>query len=93
MANRVLGVVRLSKGGLSGSVIDTRLILQYAIKANASAVILAHNHPSGNLVPSEADIRITERVKEALKLVEIQLLDHLILTSEKKYSTVEVDRQ
>jgi DNA repair protein RadC len=70
-ANQVLGVVHLSKGGLSGSIIDTRIILQYAIKANASSVILAHNHPSGNLNPSEAHVRITERVKEALKLVEI----------------------
>jgi DNA repair protein RadC len=89
-ANQVLGVVHLSKGGLSGSIIDTRIILQYAIKANASSVILAHNHPSGNLNPSEADVRITERVKEALKLVEIQLLDHLILTYEEKYAIIDI---
>jgi DNA repair protein RadC len=60
------------------SIIDTRVIPQYAIKANAPAVILAHNHPSGN-------------VKEALKLVDIELLDHLILTYEEKYSTIETD--
>jgi hypothetical protein len=54
-----------------------RIILQYAIKANAAAVILAHNHPSGNLNASDADVRITERVREALKLVEIQLLSNI----------------
>jgi len=88
-ANQVLGVVHLSKGGISGSIIDSRVILQYAIKANASAVILAHNHPSGNLNASEADVRITERVKEALKLVEIQLLDHLILIKDEEYMTID----
>ena len=88
-ANRVLGVVHLSKGGLNGSIIDTRIVLQYAIKANASAVILAHNHPSGNLGASDADSRITNNVKEALKLVDIELLDHLILTFEEKYASIE----
>ena len=90
-ANRVLGVAHLTKGGLNGSIIDTRVILQYSIKANASAVILAHNHPSGNLGASDADIRITSNVREALKLVEIQLLDHLILTYEEKFATIESD--
>jgi DNA repair protein RadC len=88
-ANRVLGVAHLTKGGLNGSIIDTRVILQYAIKANAAAVILAHNHPSGNLNASDADVRITKNVKEALKLVDIELLDHMILTYEEKYATVE----
>ena len=90
-ANRVLGVAHLTKGGLNGSIIDTRVILHYAIKANAAAVILAHNHPSGNLGASEADIRITKNVKEALKLMDIELLDHMILTYEEKYSTIETD--
>ena len=67
------------------------MVLQYAIKANAAAVILAHNHPSGNLEPSGADIRITRNVKEALKLVDIELLDHLILTFEEKYTTIDID--
>ncbi len=60
-ANRVLGVAHLTKGGLNGSIIDTRVILQYAFKANAAAVILAHNHPSGNTKPSQADINITKK--------------------------------
>ena len=66
------------------------IILQYAIKANACAVILAHNHPSGNLGASDADIKITKRVKEVLKLMEIELLDHLILTYEEKYATIDL---
>ena len=65
--------------------------MQFAIKANAAAVILAHNHPSGNLGASEADKRITGNVKEALKLVDIELLDHLILTYEEKIATIELD--
>ena len=88
-ANRVLGIAHLTRGGLSGSIIDTRVILQYAIKANAHAVILAHNHPSGNLEPSEADIKITERLREALELVDIKLLDHLILNQDENYKTIE----
>ena len=88
-ANKVLGIASLSKGGLSGSIIDTRVILQYAIKANACAVILAHNHPSGNLNASEADIMITNKVREALKLVEIQLLDHIIINKDEEYSNIE----
>ena len=87
-SNRALGVAHLTKGGLSGSVIDTRVILQYAIKANASSVILAHNHPCGNLEPSESDKKITERVKEAMKLVDIELLDHLILNKDEQYSSI-----
>jgi DNA repair protein RadC len=90
-ANHVLGITTISKGGLSGSIIDTRVVLQYAIKANASAVVLAHNHPSGNLVASDADKRITGNVKEALKLMDIELLDHLILTYEEKHATIDID--
>jgi len=88
-ANRVLGVAHLTKGGLNGSIIDTRVILQYAIKANAHAIILAHNHPSGSLEPSDADIKITSRVRDALELVDIKLLDHFILNSDEQYSTIE----
>ncbi len=71
------------------TIIDTRVILQYAIKANASSVIHAHNHPSGNLNPSDADVGITEKVREALKLVEIQLLDHLILNKDEEFETID----
>ena len=88
-ANKVLGVTNISQGGISGSIIDTRIVLQFAIKANASAVILAHNHPSGNLVASDADITITNKIREALKLVEIQLLDHIIINKDEDYSNIE----
>ncbi len=88
-ANRVLGIATISKGGMNGSVIDTRVIIQYAIKANATAVILAHNHPSGNLKASDADITITNKIREALKLVEIQLLDHIIINKDEDFSNIE----
>ena len=63
-ANMVLGIASLYKGGVVGIVIDTKVIFQYVLKANASQLILAHNHPSGNLKPSEADLTITRKIKE-----------------------------
>lgn len=88
-AHQVLGVAIISQGGLSGSVIDIRIVAQYALTANASSVILAHNHPSGNRSPSIADIQITEKVKNAMQLLDIQLLDHLILNKDGEYGRVE----
>lgn len=85
-ANEVLGYNCLSKGGTAGTVVDVKMVLQLAIKTNAHAVILAHNHPSGNLRPSIQDKRLTEKVKQASELLEVQLLDHLILTGESFYS-------
>jgi DNA repair protein RadC len=84
-SNAVLGIMDVSKGGISGTVTDVRIILQAAIKANASGIIVAHNHPSGNLNPSESDSRLTQKIKDAGTLVDIQLLDHLILTTEDSY--------
>lgn len=80
-ANETLGFVKLSQGGISGTVIDVRLILKYAIESLATAIVLIHNHPSGKLKASEADIKITEKVKKSLKLIDVILLDHLIVTS------------
>jgi DNA repair protein RadC len=85
-SNSVLGIMTVSKGGMSGSVADIRIIFQAAIKANASGIIISHSHPSGNLNPSESDTRLTQKVKEAGNIMDIQLLDHLILTSESYYS-------
>lgn len=79
-ANLVLGVYELSKGGISGTVVDIRIILIVALKCNASGIILVHNHPSGNMNPSEADRKITRRLKEACDLLEISLLDHFIIS-------------
>ena len=84
-SNSVLGILAVSKGGLSGTVTDVRLIYQGAIKANASGIIVCHNHPSGNLNPSESDTKITQKIKEAGNLKDIQLLDHLILTMDGSY--------
>ena len=79
-ANRVLGSYKLSKGGITGNIADVRLILGVALKTLATGLILAHNHPSGNLTPSDADLRLTMNVKKAAKLMDIELLDHLILS-------------
>ena len=78
-ANHVIGLQKLSKGGVSSTVVDTRLILSVALKSLASSIILSHNHPSGNLVPSEVDKKITQQLKDACKLLEITLLDHIII--------------
>ena len=75
----------VSKGGISGTVTDVRMVLQVAIKTNASALIIAHNHPSGNLNPSESDTRITQKIKESANLMDIQLLDHLIVSPDMTY--------
>ena len=84
-AHKVLGIATISSGGLTATVIDTRLILQYALKANATSIIACHNHPSGNLIPSEADIHITKKMWIAMEQLDISLLDHLILSPEEKF--------
>jgi len=81
-ANRVLGWARVSTGGIAGTVTDTRIIFGIAVKSLASAVILAHNHPSGNLKPSDSDKAMTRKLKEAGKILDITVLDHLIITPE-----------
>jgi len=84
-SNSVLGILEISKGGISGTVTDVRVIFQAAIKGNASGIICAHNHPSGNLNPSESDTRLTQKLKEAGNLMDIQVLDHLILSTDGDY--------
>jgi len=81
-ANQVLGFHQVSKGGISGTVTDVRVIFQVAIKSNSSGLILAHNHPSGNLQPSEADLKITRKIKEAGALLDVSVLDHIIIADE-----------
>ncbi len=85
-ANKVLGFAKISIGGTTGTVVDTKVIFQTALKANANSIILCHNHPSGNLQPSDADIKITKNIKEAGKVLEIHLVDHIIITDEGYYS-------
>ncbi|TLY45986.1 MAG: DNA repair protein [Gammaproteobacteria bacterium] len=84
--NRVLGGYKASSGGIDGTVVDNRLILGIALKCLASGLIVAHNHPSGELNPSRADKDLTQKLKEAAKLMDISLLDHLIITSETYFS-------
>lgn len=85
-ANQPLGVFNLSKGGTSSTIVDTKLIFSIALKTNASAIILAHNHPSGNLTPSESDIRVTKTLKTAGKILDISFCDHLIITAKGYFS-------
>ncbi len=85
-SNRVIDRQMISQGGLSGTVIDVRIILKAAIEKLASSVILCHNHPSGNLQASEADRNITRKTKEAGLLMDIQVLDHIIIGNEKYFS-------
>jgi DNA repair protein RadC len=81
-SNKLLGWTMLSVGTTAGCIIDPKMVYSIAIKANASGVIVAHNHPSGNLKMSEPDITITKKLIEAGKLLEVQLLDHLIITKD-----------
>lgn len=85
-ANHVLGWAKISCGGIAGTVADPKVIFQVALKTNASSLILAHNHPSGQLKPSSADILLTNKMKEAGKFLDIPVLDHIIVTSEYYYS-------
>jgi DNA repair protein RadC len=78
-ANNVIGKSKISQGGVSGTVIDVRIILKQAIEKLASSIVLVHNHPSGNLSPSQSDMEITRKVSEASKLVDIKVLDHIII--------------
>ena len=85
-ANRVLGLHNVAIGGLTGCVADLKVIFAAALKANASSIILAHSHPSGNLQPSEADKSITLKMKEAGKFLDLPVLDHIILTKDGYFS-------
>ena len=85
-ANRVIGSYQLSKGGITGTIADVRIILSVALKTLATGLILAHNHPSGNLKPSEADIQLIQKLKDASKLMDIEWLDHMILNSNGYFS-------
>lgn len=79
-ASNSLGWAKISEGGIAGTVMDVKIILQHVLLAHASSVILAHNHPSGNLMPSREDLATTKRIKQACELLEVSLIDHLILT-------------
>jgi DNA repair protein RadC len=85
-ANRVIRKINISEGGISGTVADPKKIFKMALEFNASSVILCHNHPSGNIRPSEADIKLTRKMKEAGILLDLPVLDHLIIGGNTYYS-------
>ena len=80
-----LGWIKLSVGGTTGTVVDPKIIFTIALQTNTCSIVLCHNHPSGNLCPSEEDIKLTERIKNGGKLLDIKLLDHLIITPDGSY--------
>ncbi|RZS98611.1 JAB domain-containing protein [Cecembia calidifontis] len=84
-ANQVIGYHCAFQGGVSSVVCDPKIILAVALKSLATGLILAHNHPSGNLYPSEADISLTRKIKSACKEMDLELLDHIILSPDARY--------
>ncbi|MBA9076563.1 JAB domain-containing protein [Rufibacter quisquiliarum] len=85
-AGHVLGLCNISTGGTAGTVVDPKQVFVAALKANASSILLAHNHPSCSLKPSAADIALTNKLKEAGRFLDIAVHDHLIVTKEGYYS-------
>ena len=81
-ANKVLGILKASSGGVTGTLVDPKVVFVAALKANACGIIISHNHPSENLKPSLKDQQITAKLKNGAELLDISLLDHLIITSE-----------
>lgn len=87
--NQVLGVVTISKGTITNTVVDCRLLFGIALKAASVGIIICHNHPSGNTEPSDADIKLSKKLLEIAELMEINILDHIILTHDAYYSFLE----
>lgn len=85
-SNKVLHKAQLSKGGITGTLVDVRLIMKQTLELGAVGIILAHNHPSGTLKPSAADKQITQKIKRASESLDIKVLDHLIITQKNYYS-------
>ncbi len=84
-SNRVMAMSNISKGGISATLIDIKIVFATALLGRASSIILAHNHPSGNLSPSQADIKLTKKFMRASEILDIKLFDHLILSPEGNY--------
>ena len=85
-ANEVCGYYKVSSGGVSGTVCDPKIVFTTALNCTASGIILAHNHPSGNIQPSVQDVELTKKIVAGGKLLDIQVLDHVIITEESYYS-------
>ena len=85
-ANKIIEQFQISKGGITGTLVDVRITLRKALELGAISIILAHNHPSGNLNPSEADKQLTTKLKTAAESLDIKVLDHLIVTEKSYFS-------
>lgn len=85
-ANHVLGIYDVSTGGQAGTVCDPKIVFATALKANAASLILSHNHPSGNLKPSQQDVQLTKKIVDAGKMLDLFVIDHLIITKRGYYS-------
>ena len=85
-ANVVLGIYKISEGGISDTSIDIRIIMQAVLLANATSIVLAHNHPSGNKTPGYGDIEVTKMIKEAARIMSINVYDHIIVCKDRFYS-------
>jgi DNA repair protein RadC len=85
-SNRVIRKVQISKGGQSGTTVDPKIVFREALENKASSLILAHNHPSGNRQPSEADIKLTHKIRDGARLLDLQVLDHVIIAQHQYYS-------
>ena len=85
-ANNTTGFAKISQGGTAGTVVDIKIIAKYAVDSLSPNVIICHNHPSGNKQPSDADLNITRKIKDALLLLDIKLIDHIIITENDFYS-------
>lgn len=85
-ANEIIGYYKHTKGAISATIVDTRIVFSVALKCLATKIILSHNHPSGNIQPSDADIKLTDKLEQAGNLLEIQILDHVIVTRNNYYS-------
>jgi len=85
-ANKIIREIQISEGGFSGTVADPKKIFKIALEQNASAIILCHNHPSGNIKPSDADIKLTQKLKNAGEMLDLPVIDHIILGDENYFS-------
>jgi DNA repair protein RadC len=85
-ANRIINKINISEGGLSGTVVDPKKVFRYALENKASSIVLCHNHPSGNIQPSEADVKLTKKIKDAGTALDINVVDHIIIGNESYYS-------
>ena len=88
-SSRILDVVQVNKGGIASTEVDVRIVLQQAVVKKSTQIILCHNHPSGSIRPSKADIQLTEKTRKAANLLDVMLVDHIIIHRERYFSFVE----